>query len=1065
MVRNFLLTLSVVFSILIIGTGEILAQSRQISGSVSATDGSPIIGATILVSDSHIGTTSDYDGLFTITMPEGATLEISYIGYESQDVAPADRSHIDIILEEASTSLDDVVVVAYGTAKKESLTGSVSVVDSETIEKRVTTSVTGALEGAAPGVQVNNTYGEPGASPTIRIRGFGSVNGTNSPLYVLDGVPFPGNISEINPADIATISVLKDASSAALYGNRAANGVVLITTKKGSTQKPQISASVNFGVYNRGIKEYDRLGADEWMETAWVAMKNYGMNSTLGYDEATAAAYATENLISGYTQRNIYNAADNALFDAEGNLTATIVEGYDDLDWQDNIIRNGIRQEYSVSGSSSTDKLSIFSSVGYLNEQGYVVGTEYERYTARINSTYKANKWFEAGINLSGANTSQNYNSSAYGSYYSNPFYQTRYMAPIYPLYLHNDDGSYILDENGEKQYDTTSPYLSNRNVAYELREDYELAKSTNLSTQLYATITLPANFSFTVKGDLTNRGYDKTSYDNPNIGDGAASGGRLTSYNYNYTYYTAQQLLNWNKSINEIHNIEALVGHENYSWDRSYTYGMNTDMSVEDNFTMGNFTTNSYFSGLDDAYRTESYLARVRYNYASRYFIEASYRRDGSSRFSPENRWGDFYSIGASWNMKSESFLEDVSWVNFLKFRTAWGEVGNDAGVDYYAYMALYDMETNGGDTAFVKYSLDASDIKWETTQTFDIGFEGRLFDRLDVQLGYFDKRSKDLLFDVKLPLSAGSNHYQSGSNLTQTKNIGSVSNSGIELSLSANLIDKNDFSWNVGFDATYLKNKIVKLPDGEDILSGLYNYSEGHSIYEFYTYHFEGVDQMTGRSLYTLDEAQAENAAANGYVVNVNGVDYTTVTTYAKKDWAGSALPNVYGSFSTDLRYKNAGMNLLFTYSVGGYTYDSSYKSLMSTNSMSSGSAYHKDILNSWSGIPEGMTEDSANRIDPNGIPAVDFFNSADNNSASDRWLVSSSYLVLKNLNFYYALPSSFAQKLDLSALTLTAGIENLFTLTARQGLNPQYSFSGGSDDTYVTARVYSLGLKINF
>ncbi|MFR9534803.1 MAG: SusC/RagA family TonB-linked outer membrane protein [Rikenellaceae bacterium] len=1064
MVRKLLLSLTAVFGILLVGGGDILAQNRQISGSVSTTDGSPIAGATVMVVDSHAGTTTGSDGSFRISAPGNGTLEVSYIGYESQEVAVAGKTHINITLEESSTSLDDVVVVAYGTAKKESVTGSISVVGSESIEKRITTSVTGALEGAAPGVQVNNTYGEPGSSPSIRIRGFGSVNGTNAPLYVLDGVPFSGNISEINPADIASISILKDAASSALYGNRAANGVVLITTKKGSSQKPQIQASVNFGTYNRGIAEYDRMGTDEWMETAWIAMKNYGMNSSLGYDEATAAAYATENIISGYAQRNIYDAADNALFDSNGNLTASVLEGYDDLDWQDNIIRSGIRQEYSVSGSASSDKYSIFSSVGYLNEQGYVVGTLYERYTARINSTYKVNKWLETGINLSGASTSQNYNSSAYSSYYSNPFYMTRYMAPIYPLYLHNEDGSYLLDEYGEKQFDTTSSYLSNRNIAYELREDYELAKTTNLNTQAFATVTLPAGFSFTVKGDLTNRTYGKTSYDNPDIGDGAASGGRLTNYSYDYTYYTAQQLLNWNKTF-DLHNIEALVGHENYSWERSYTYGMNTGMSVEGNYTMGNFTTNSYYSGSDDAYRTESYLARARYNYDSRYFLEASFRRDGSSRFAAANRWGNFYSVGASWNMKAEDFLKDVSWVDYLKFRTAWGEVGNDAGVGYYAYMALYDLETNGGDTAFVKYSLDASDIQWETTQTFDIGFEGRLFDRVDIQLGYFDKRSKDLLFDVNLPLSAGSNHYSSSPNLTQTQNIGSVSNRGVELSINANVMKKKDFSWNVGFDATFLKNKIVTLPDGEDILDGLYNYSEGHSIYEFYTYHFEGVDQMTGRSLYTLDPEQAETAEAAGYVVNVNGVDYVNNTTYALKDWAGTALPTVYGSFSTDLHYKNVGMNLLFTYSLGGYTYDSAYKSLMSTNSMSSGSAYHVDLANSWNGIPDGMTETSADRIDADGIPAVDFANSSDNNAASDRWLVSSSYLVLKNLNFYYTLPSSLAQKIDVSSVSITAGVENLFTLTARQGLNPQYSFDGDSDATYVTARVYSLGLKINF
>ncbi len=1062
MVRKILLSLVVVLGAVLSG----FAQNKQVSGSVSDAAGSPIYGATIVVVENHTGTTSGADGSFAISVPVNGTIEVSYIGYETQTLTVANRNRLDVVLNEDATSLDDVVVVAYGVAKKESLTGSISVVGSEEIAKRIGTSVTGALEGASPGVQVNSTYGEPGSSPTIRIRGFTSVNGSNTPLFIVDGVAFSGNVAEINPADIESMSVLKDAASAALYGNRAANGVVLITTKKGSTQKPQISVSVNKGVYNRGIAEYERMGANEWMETAWTAMKNYGMNnSALGYDAATAAAYATENLISTYVQRNIYDAADAALFDADGNLTANMLSGYDDLNWFDAVEQQGQRSEYSVSGSTSTDKLSVFSSVGYLNEEGYIVGTEYERFTGRVNTTYKANDWFETGINLSGTRATQNYNSSAYSSYYANPFYVARTMAPVYPVYLHEADGSYLLDSDGNKQYDTTSPYLSNRNIAYELREDIEEQNRNVFNTQAYATIKLPMNFAFTIKGDMTNSTTNYTKYDNPNIGDGAASGGRLTNYAYQYQDYTAQQLLTWNSTINDVHNVDVLLGHENYSWDRSYTYGMNTGMSVAGNLVMGNFTTNSYYAGQDDAYRTESYLARARYNYDSRYFLEASFRRDGSSRFSPDNRWGNFFSVGASWNMKREAFLENVDWVDFLKFRTAYGEVGNDQGVGYYAYMATYDIDKNGGDTAYVKYTLDAADIKWETTRTFDVGFEGTLFDRVNFELGYFDKRSSDLLFDVNLPLSAGSYHYSDGANLTQTQNIGEVSNRGVEFSINADIVRNQDWNWNVGFDATFLKNKIITLPNGEDILSGIRNYSEGHSIYEFYTYHFEGVDQMTGRSLYTLDAEKRDAADSAGEMVTINGVDYTTQTTYASKDWAGSALPDVYGSFSSALRYKSFMLNVLFTYSLGGYTYDSSYQTLMSTNSMSNGSAYHSDLAQSWSAAPEGMTDESSNRLSANGIPAVDFYNSADNNATSDRWLVSSSYLVCKNIALSYNLPKSFSEKLSLSNISVSAGVENLFTLTARQGLNPQYSYSGGMDDTYVTSRVYNVGLKINF
>ena len=395
------------------------------------------------------------------------------------------------------------------------------------------------------------------------------------------------------------------------------------------------------------------------------------------------------------------------------------------------------------------------------------------------------------------------------------------------------------------------------------------------------------------------------------------------------------------------------------------------------------------------------------------------------------------------------------------------YGEVGNNMGVSYYAYMALYTIDKNGGNPALIKQSLSAPDIKWETTQTIDVALEGRLFDRLNFQIGYFDKRSKDLLFEVRLPLSAGSYPWNDTTmNMTQYKNIGTISNRGFELSLNADVIKGRNWNWNLGLDATFLKNKIIKLPDGKDILNGMQNYSEGHSIYEFYTYHYEGVDQMTGNALYTLDPEKAEAAKEANALVNINGTDYTTATSYGKRDWAGSALPTVYGSINSSLSWKNWSLGVLFTYSLGGKVYDGSYQSLMSVSeSGAAGSAYHQDILNSWNGIPEGMTETSANRINPNGTPRADFYRSSDLNAVSDRWLVDASYLVLKNLNLSYSFPKQWMKNVGLEGLSLNFGVENLFTLTARKGLNPQYSFNGGYDDTYVTARVYNFGLNLKF
>ena len=1050
---------------LALSTSMAFAQS-QISGHVtSSEDGSPVIGASIKVAGTNTGTVTDIDGNFSLNAPAGAKLEITYIGMQSKTAKAS--SNMKIVLDADNHSLDDVVVVAYGTAKRQSITGSVTAVDSKEIENRISTSVTGALEGAAPGVQVNSSYGEPGKAPTIHIRGVGTlVKDADQPLYVVDGAAFDGNISELNPNDIESMSVLKDAASAALYGNRAANGVILITTKRAKYGiKPTINLQINNGVYTRGIGEYERLNADQWMEASWLAMKNYAMSGSMGLDATAAAQYATTHLISDYVKRNIYDAKDDALFDANGKLIASRLSGYDDLDWQDGVERTGHRQEYNVSGAVSGEKFNVYASAGYLNEKGYTKNSAFERFTGRINSKFTPNKWFEGGINLSANVSNRQFNEGATGSLYANPFYVTRYMAPVYPMYMHNADGSYALDENGEKQFDVTSEYLSNRNIAYEMTADKDKTRRAVIDAQVYGKINLPYNFSVMVKANGNNSTSNRQTYNNPNIGDGAANNGRLTSYAYQYATYTAQELLTWNQSFGK-HNVDILAGHENYSWERKLTSGMNSNMAAAGNLTMGNFLKNSFFEGSDDVDKTESYLGRIRYNYDEKYFADFSYRRDGSSRFAKDARWGDFYSFGLNWNAKKENFLQDVEWLNDLRVRASYGEVGNNAGVSLYAYQSLYEINKNGGNGAFISQSLPAPNIKWETTQTVDLGVEGRVFDRLNFSIGYFDKRSKDLLFEVRLPYSAGSfPHNENMTNWSIYQNIGTISNRGFEIALSGEIIKNKDWNWTVSADATTLKNKVIKLPGGKDILHGVQKYSEGHSAYEFFTYHFAGVDQMTGNSLYDIADENVEAAENAGTLVTINGKNYTTETSYAERKWAGTALPSVYGSFGTNLRWKDLSLGVLFTYSLGGKVYDASYRSLMSTASASSASANHKDILKSWNGVPEGMTETSPNRLDPNGTPIIDFNLSTYNNDTSDRWLTSADYLIFKNINLSYNLPKAWIQSMGIQGLQVKAGAENLFTLTARKGMNPQYSFNGDSEDTYVSARVFNFGLSVTF
>ena len=1049
---------------LFLSLGTALAQT-EISGTVVSTDdGQPVVGASILVSGTQTGTVTDVDGKFRLSAPAGVKLVVSYVGMKTKTVTATNNMKVSLAPDDKN--LEEVVIVAYGTAKRQSITGSVAVVDSKKIGDRISTTVTGALEGSAPGVQVNNSYGEPGATPKIHIRGVGTlVKDADQPLYIVDGTPFEGNIAELNPSDIESMSVLKDASSAALYGNRAANGVVLITTKKAKfSTKPNITLKMDQGFYRRGIAEYDRLNANEWMEASWVAMKNYALSGGIASTEAAAGTYATQHLVPDYVKRNIYNGADDALFDANGKLTAAMRTGYDDLDWQKAVERTGHRQEYNLSAAVASDKYNIYSSAGYLNEQGYTLNSGYERFTGRINTNYNANKWLELGLNLSGTSSVRSYNSNANGTMYANPFYITRYMAPVYPVYLHNADGTYALDADGNKQYDTTSEYLGNRNLPYEMTMDMDRVRRNVLDGLIYTKITLPYGFSLSGKVNLNHANTNRQTYNNPVIGDGASNNGRLSEYANQYISYTGQELLNWDHNFN-LHHVDVLLGHENYSWNRKYARVMNTNAAIAGLRALSNFVLNTDTEGYFEDYRTESYLGRLRYNFDEKYFFDFSLRRDGSSKFHKDKRWGNFFSAGVNWNIKKEKFMEKVKWVDALRARASYGEVGNDAAVNFYGYQALYYITKNGGNPALVRQKLAALDLKWETTQTLDFGVEGTLFDRLNFSLGYFDKRSKDLLFEVRFPLSAGSFFGNDAiENLTQYQNIGTISNRGFEIMLSGDVVRSKDWTWNLSFDATTLKNKVLKLPKGEDILHGQQNYSEGHSAYEWYTYHFVGVDQMTGKSLYDLDPKKEAAASAAGDLVEINGTKYTTSTSQAIRKWAGTALPSVYGSFSSNLRWKDLSLTMLMTYSLGGKTMDGSYRTLMSTASASTAAALHRDVLNSWSGAPDGMTATSANRIDPNGTPILDFNGSNDNNAISDRWLTSSSYLIMKNIMLTYRLPKALVTKWGLGGVSVKAGVENLFTLTGRKGLNPQYSFAGGSDDTYVSARVFNFGLTVD-
>lgn len=1067
------------------------AQNRTISGTVvDAGNNEPLIGATVMPIGGGQGAATDVDGNFTISVPASVkNAKVSYVGYKEQTVAI--QPDMKVRLESSTTNLQDVVVVAYGTANKESLTGSVAVVGAGEIEDRPVTSVTAALEGNAPGVQVNNSVSYPGSSPEIRIRGFNSITGSNQPLYVVDGAVYEGNISELNPADVESMSVLKDAASCALYGNRGANGVILITTKRAkSVGKVDVTLTINQGIYNKALPFYDRLGADEWMETAYAGYA-HGQYSSGGYSTyAEALAGSGPGFIKSFlSDTNIYDVPSSSLFGPDGRLTGHVLPGYTDLDWWDAISQTGYRQEYNVNASGATEKFNVFSSFGYMKENGYILSTDYERFNGRVAANYNPVSWFKTGLNLSAsyvntevAGVTENDYADGELGLVTNPFLMIN-NPPVRPYYAHNEDGSIRYDENGDPIWNTAG-LNKGENNAWTMRLNSNDNTILTVNGNIYATGILPYGFEVTLRGSMFRQKQNSKDYSNNIIGPQKGSGG-LEIESYSQHSHTFMQQISWNHDYG-LNNIDVFLDHENYELSYDDRFLRMSGQQMNDMPYMSNFENYDIAIQSTMKVRTESYLGRVKYNYDQKYFAEVSLRRDGTSRFSKDNRWGTFWSVGASWIISKEKFLQRANWINYLKLRLAYGSVGNDAAAGAYASYNQYMQTKYGGQGIAIPYTVSADNVKWESTNTLDVALEGSLFDdRFTFSIGYYNKRNADLLYYVNLPISAG-NVLTNGSNISVLKNIGTMENWGWELQFGVDIIRNRNLVWDFNIDASFLKNKIVKLPDGKD-LPGQALF-QGKSRYEQYTYTWAGVDRATGNSLYKMNPYSPDyysydengnkvyneatylsrlNAAkASGHYFEIDGEGYTDQTQYAGRDLQGTSLPTVYGSFGTSLRWKGINFSLMFTYSLGGKTYNGIYAGMMGV-SRTGATALHKDNLKAWTepnGVqnPDGTWQHS---IDPDGVPVNDAQLADYNNSASSRWLISSNYLTLKNLAISYDFPKKWVNAMKLQNINLGFSVDNLFIATKQKGMNPQYSFSGGQGNYFMPARVFNFSLAFKF
>lgn len=1078
-----------------------MAQSKVVSGTVvSAADDEPLAGATVMPIGGGQGTSTDIDGNFSLTVPDKVNeLNVSYVGFNTRKVAVS-SGKMTIKLESSENSLDEVMVVAYGTAKKSAFTGSATVISNDAIEKTQVTNVLDALSGKVAGLQLSNSSGAPGASsPTIRIRGFSSMNAGNSPLVIVDGTPYSNDINTLNTNDIESMTVLKDAASNALYGARGANGVILITTKRAKLGEAKVTVDAKWGVNMRATQDYDYIkDPAQYYETYYRSLYNYATTAPekvtnpstgeeeniggLGYGADQAYIWANNNLTAdnayglGY---NVYTMpAGQYLIGTNGKLNPAATLGrivtnkgasyfVTPDNWLNETYKHSLRQEYNVSVTQGNDKSNFFASVGYLKNDGIIVAkSDFQRFTARLNADVQAKPWLKVGARGSYSHIVMNAMDSEEGNSAStsNIFAAATGIAPIYPLYIRDAAGNVMVDKFGNTRYDYGSgdnaglkrPIFGDSNAIDAMILDTNKVEGNNFNGAAFVEVRFLKDFKFTSNNNVNLQEMRQTLVTNPYYGQYATQNGVVAKYHTRSVDYTYQQLLTWNHKFGK-HNVDALLGHEWFKTTYYYLSGSKSSMFDRDNEELAGAIIKGNANSYTTEYNNEGWIFRGQYDYDSKYFFSGSFRRDASSRFHPNHRWGNFWSLGGAWIISKESFLQDVTWLDMLKVKASYGEQGND-NIGNFRYTNTYNIVNSNNMPGATPDSMGNEDITWEKNGNFNAGVEFSMFNgRFTGNIEAFYRKTSDMLMFFPLPSSFGYTGYYD--------NIGDMKNTGVEIELGGTPIKTKNFKWDVNFNMTWYKNRISKLPEDRKgqkgyifkddfksepaygYSSGNYFYGEGESMYSFYTYKYAGVNKENGKPLYYKNVYNKDG--------DVIGTETTDDYTKASRYIIGTALAPVYGGFSTSFAYRDFDLSLAFNYQIGGKVYDSGYAQLMGTPYDSSkGGNIHSDMLNAWS--PSNPDSD---------IPR-NMFGQQYTNATSDRFITDASYLSLENINFGYTLPTKLVRKAYLSKVRVYLACDNVWVWSKRQGLDPRQSFTGGNNNTYYAPiRTISGGLTVEF
>ncbi|UKM64972.1 TonB-dependent receptor [Flavobacteriaceae bacterium GSB9] len=1020
------------------------AQQKTISGHVVDKNNLPLPGATVIIKKTTVGTSTDFDGNYKLTVSPNDVLVYSYVGYITYEVMVGSSNQINVTLHEDTMALEEVVVVAYGAQTRESIVGSVGVVSSSTIETQQVTSPLRAIQGAVPGVSLLTAGGQPGSNPTIRIRGISSESLARGPLIVVDGAPFNGNLNTISQDQIESVSVLKDASSSALYGSRASGGVILITTKKGHINSaPKITLRSQIGISNPTTGIHDLTGPEDYLKLTWQALKN-----TSQYENGLSANDAAQNATNGlidYLGYNPYSVSNP--IDVNGNLVAGANLLWNSI-WEDEVIKEDyLRVNHNLSLSGGSEKTRYFMSLDYLNEEGPVRPSDFERISSRLNLETQVNHWLKVGLNSSFSRSSSNNPDQTSGST-TQAISWIYGLSSIYPIYARDANGNLILDGAGDRIFDlgnglvtgqavnSSRPVYSGENLLASLILGRERRVRSNYLANAFAELNITKNLTFKSRLSFENYLFDSYSFDDDKIGSASNVQGRVSQERNLTTTLNAVQSLNYSKNFGK-HNvsIDALTEAYTNTQDDVLAQGTgflpgveNLDSSTLPEGVGGNVITS----------RINSYLGRANYNFNQKYYAEFSFRRDGSARFNKGTRWGNFLAGGASWVATKENFLSDSNTLSYLKLRVSYGELGNNRTTSLFPYQSVFQTGfVNEGNSGILLEGVSDANLRWEKVESFNVGADFELLNGLiSGTVEYYNKESVDLILDKPLPRSLGVNKI--------VTNIGSIKNYGWEVSLRSLNISRDDFTWTTGINFSLNKNQWTKLPQDE-ILSGSKRYIVGGSIFDFFIREWAGVDPADGRGMWFMDVEDDEGNVVDKVVTK----NYDDAMRY---DQGKSSLPDIEGGFTSFIKYKQFDLNVLFNFSFGAYLLDSDYSRLINPFENPGGSA-HPDNFNAWK-----------NPGDITNFPLLLASNN-DHASRSTRFLYKNDYVRLKSLTLGYNLPQTTIEHIGLSKFRLFLQADNFFTWQSHKGIDSEQAFNGVANNRSPLSRTITSGILLEF